>query len=124
MKEKLLIEAINKHVGTFMELSLEQKKEKLLDQIKKVIPMLEQRIKETKHPEGTVLETLYKRYVRAEEILLYHKEDIGKILIDGGCRAYHDEFFEYEGNPLTDEMFKAELMFREIWLKEIPKNKM
>ena len=42
------------------------------------------------------------RYMKAEEIISSN-EDISKIMISGGCRAYLDAFSDYM-NPLLGEM--------------------
>lgn len=52
------------------------------------------------------------RYMRAEEILI-NNDDIKKIMIVGGCRAYLDAFSDYM-NPLLIEMDKAEKMFSKL----------
>ena len=46
--------------------------------------------------------------MKAEEIISSN-EDISKIMISGGCRAYLDAFSDYM-NPLLGEMDKAEKM--------------
>ena len=68
-------------------------------QVRKVIELLEQRI--ILEPGRPILKTLYDRYMKAEEII--------KIMISGGCRAYLDAFSDYM-NPLLGEMDKAEKM--------------
>ena len=73
-------------------------------QVRKVIELLEQRIKND--PNRPILKTLYDRYTKAEEILL-NDDDISKIMISGGCRAYLDAFSDYM-NPILGEMDKAE----------------
>lgn len=79
-------------------------KEKLQIQVQKVIELLKIRIKEdTTRP---ILNTLFDRYKKALEIL-ESKDDIQKIVIKGGCRAYLDTFSDYM-NPLLIEMDKAE----------------
>ncbi len=79
-------------------------------QIDKVILLLEQRLKDD--PDSPILKTLYERYVRAEEILT-NNDDLKKIMIIGGCRAYLDAFSDYM-NPLLIEMGNAEKMFSNI----------
>lgn len=73
-------------------------------QVRKVIELLEQRIKND--PNRPILKTLYDRYTKAEEIL-FNDDDISKIMINGGCRAYLDAFSDYM-NPILGEMDKAE----------------
>lgn len=73
-------------------------------QVRKVIELLERRIKND--PNRPILKTLYDRYTKAEEILA-NNDDINKIMINGGCRAYLDAFSDYM-NPLLGEMDKAE----------------
>ena len=75
-------------------------------QVRKVIELLEQRI--ILEPNRPILKTLYDRYMKAEEIISSN-EDISKIMISGGCRAYLDAFSDYM-NPLLGEMDKAEKM--------------
>ena len=75
-------------------------------QVRKVIELLEQRI--ILEPNRPILKTLYDRYMKAEEIISSN-EDISKIMISGGCRAYLDAFSDYI-NPLLGEMDKAEKM--------------
>lgn len=84
--------------------------EKLTVQVKKVIDLLKQRLEND--PDRPILKTLYDRYTKAEEILLYNK-DIGKIMIKGGCRAYLDTFSDYM-NPLFIEMDRAEELLLEL----------
>ena len=74
--------------------------------IRKIIELLEQRI--ILEPNRPILKTLYDRYMKAEEIISSN-EDISKIMISGGCRAYLDAFSDYM-NPLLGEMDKAEKM--------------
>ena len=76
-------------------------------QVRKVIELLEQRII-ILEPGRPILKTLYDRYMKAEEIISSN-EDISKIMISGGCRAYLDAFSDYM-NPLLGEMDKAEKM--------------
>lgn len=85
----------------------------LKKQIEKVILLLEQRLIDD--PDRPILKTLYDRYVRAEEIL-NNNDDIKKIMIIGGCRAYLDAFSDYM-NPLLIEMDKAEKMFSNMNVK-------
>lgn len=82
-----------------MDTILELKK-----QIEKVIVLLEQRLIDD--PDRPILKTLYDRYVKAEKILT-NNDDIKKIMIIGGCRAYLDAFSDYM-NPLLIEMDNAE----------------
>ena len=63
-----------------------------------------------------ILKTLYDRYVRAEEILT-NNDDIKKIMVIGGCRAYLDAFSDYM-NPLLIEMDKAEKMLSNMNVKK------
>ena len=125
MNEAALIKNINKHVGVFMELSLDEKIEKLLVQIKKVIPMLEQSMEETTSiGKKLTLEDLYKRYVRAEEILLHqNKEDIVKIRVEISPDEICDLGDYRYSSPLHNEIFKAGLMYKEIWFIEILKKR-
>ena len=73
-------------------------------QVRKVIELLEQRI--ILEPNRPILKTLYDRYMKAEEIISSN-EDISKIMISGGCRAYLDAFSDYM-NPLLGEMAARE----------------
>lgn len=79
--------------------------------------MLEQRLKND--PNRPILKTLYDRYTKVE-VILSNNEDVYKIMISGGCRAYLDAFSDYM-NPLLAEMDKAEkmILFR-ILNKKIP----
>lgn len=88
-----------------MDTMLELKK-----QIEKVILLLEHRLIDD--PDRSILKTLYERYMRAEEILT-NNDDIKKVMIVGGCRAYLDAFSDYM-NPLLIEMDKAEKMFSKL----------
>lgn len=81
-------------------------------QLDKVITTLEERLQ--KEPDKLIIKTLYDRYVKAKQILL-NNEDVNKILIKGGCRAYLDSFSDYM-NPMLMEMDKAEKLL--IRLKE------
>lgn len=92
-----------------MDAILELKK-----QIEKVIVLLEQRLIDD--PERPILKTLYDRYMKAEEILT-NNDDIKKIMIIGGCRAYLDAFSDYM-NPLLVEMDNAEKMFSNMKCKK------
>ena len=76
-------------------------------QVEKVILLLEKRLMDD--PDRPILKTLYDRYVKAEEILT-NNDDIKKMMIVGGCRAYLDAFSDYM-NPLLIEMDKAEKCF-------------
>lgn len=76
-----------------MDAILELKK-----QIEKVILLLEQRLIDD--PDRPILKTLYDRYVKAGEILT-NNDNIEKIMIVGGCRAYLDAFSDYM-NPCND----------------------
>lgn len=96
-----------------MDAILELKK-----QIEKVILLLEQRLIDD--PDRLILKTLYDRYVKAEEILI-NNDNIEKIMIVGGCRAYLDAFSDYM-NPLLIEMDKAEKMFADLILRNIQQN--
>ena len=82
----------------------------LKKQIEKVILLLEHQLIDD--PDRHILKTLYERYMRAEEILI-NNDDIKKIMIVGGCRAYLDAFSDYM-NPLLIEMDKAEKMFSKL----------
>lgn len=87
-------------------------KEEILKQIEKVMVILEERLGDD--PDRPILKTLYSRYLKAEEILK-NNEEIKKIMISGGCRAYLDAFSDYM-NPLLIEMDKAEKMISELKL--------
>ena len=82
----------------------------LKKQIEKVILLLEHQLIDDQ--DRPILKTLYERYMRAEEILI-NNDDIKKIMIVGGCRAYLDAFSDYM-NPLLIEMDKAEKMFSKL----------
>lgn len=84
-------------------------KDLILKQIEKVIVLLKERLEDD--PNRPILKTLYFRYLKAEEILK-NNEEINKIMISGGCRAYLDAFSDYM-NPLLIEMDKAEKMISE-----------
>ena len=96
-----------------MDTILELKK-----QIEKVILLLEHQLIDD--PDRPILKTLYERYMRAEEILT-NNDDIKKVMIVGGCRAYLDAFSDYM-NPLLIEMDKAEKMFADLILRNIQQN--
>ena len=89
---------------------MDEKLQGLKIQVEKVIKLLEDRLKND--PNRPILKTLYNRYVRAEEILS-NGEEIEKIMIKGGCRAYLDAFSDYM-NPLLSEMYKAEKILSEL----------
>lgn len=89
---------------------MDDKMEKLMTQVKKVIELLKQRLEND--PDRPILKTLYSRYMKAEEILSYNG-DLGKIMIKGGCRAYLDAFSDYM-SPLFIEMDKAEELLLKI----------
>ncbi len=91
-----------------MDTILELKK-----QIEKVIVLLEQCLID--NPDRPILKTLYDRYVKAE-IILRNNDDIKKIMIIGGCRAYLDAFSDYM-NPLLIEMDNTEKMLSNMKLK-------
>ena len=42
-----------------------------------------------------------------------NNEDVGKVMIKGGCRAFRDAFNDYM-NPLLTEMDKAEELLSEL----------
>ena len=86
----------------------------LKEQIEKVIILLEQRLRDD--PDRPVLNTLHDRYVKAKEILS-NNDDVNKIMIIGGCRAYLDAFSDYM-NPLLVEMDNAERMFSDMKYQE------
>ena len=92
-----------------MDAILELKK-----QIEQVILLLEQRLMDD--PDRPILKTLYDRYVSAEEILT-NNDDIKKIMVIGGWRAYLDAFSDYM-NPLLIEMDKAEKMLSNMNVKK------
>lgn len=77
---------------------------RLEQQVDKVIELLKIRIEDDS--ERPILNTLLERYKKAQEIL-QNGDDIQKIVIRGGCRAYLDAFSDYM-NPLLIEMDKAE----------------
>jgi len=81
-----------------------------LKQINIVIDLLKTRLQND--PDRPILKTLYGRYMKAEEILT-NNEDINRIMIRGGCRAYLDAFSDYM-NPLLIEMDKVEKMLSEL----------
>ncbi|WP_312094516.1 hypothetical protein [Aminipila sp.] len=89
---------------------MEKKKEQLREQVVKVIKLLKIRLESD--PDRPILKTLLDRYKRAEMILL-NNEDINKIIIKGGCRAYLDAFSDYM-NPLLIEMDKAEELLQDL----------
>ena len=79
-------------------------KQKLQIQVDKVIELLKIRIEDDST--RPILNTLIERYIKAQEILK-NEDDIQKIVIRGGRRAYLDTFSDYM-NPLLIEMDKAE----------------
>ena len=85
-------------------------RDKMLEQVNKVIILLDSRLRDD--PNRPILNTLYYRYSKAKERLT-NNEDINKIMINGGCRAYLDTFSDYR-NPLLFEMDKAEKMMLEL----------
>lgn len=82
----------------------------LLKQINTVTDLLKMRLQND--PDRPILNTLYDRYIKAEEILT-NNADINRIMICGGCRAYLDAFSDYM-NPLLIEMDKAEKILSEL----------
>lgn len=94
---------------------MSQKEEMLKEQIVKVILILKQRLE--KEPDKLILNTLYERYTKAMLILL-NGENLRKIMIKGGCKAYLDSFSDYM-NPILLEMDKAEELLQEILNNEI-----
>lgn len=92
-----------------------QKEEMLKEQITKVMLLLKQRLE--KEPDRLILNTLYERYTKAMLILL-NGENLKKIMIKGGCKAYLDSFSDYM-NPILLEMDKAEGLLQEILNNEI-----
>lgn len=91
-------------------------KEELRNQLLKVKLLLEERLKNDS--DRAVLLTLHERYSKAIEIV-ESNQDIEKIMIAGGCRAYLDAFSDYM-NPMLIEMDKAENML--LLYKESRKN--
>lgn len=89
---------------------MSQKEEMLKEQIVKVILILKQRLE--KEPDKLILNTLYERYTKAMLILL-NGENLKKIMIKGGCKAYLDSFSDYM-NPILLEMDKAEELLQEL----------
>lgn len=87
-----------------------EKNNEFINQVRKVIEILEQYLINDK--ERPILITLYSRYMNALEVL-ENGEDIKKIMIKGGCRAYLDAFSDYM-NPLLLEMDKAEKIFSQM----------
>lgn len=96
----------NKRSKTIRRRTMDENVIEIKKQVRKVIELLEQRI--ILEPGRPILKTLYDRYMKAEEIISSN-EDISKIMISGGCRAYLDAFSDYM-NPLLGEMDKAEKM--------------
>ncbi len=82
---------------------MDEKKE-LQQLVDKIIGLLKIRIEDD--PKRPILKTLFDRYKKAQDIL-QNGDDIQKIVIKGGCRAYLDAFSDYM-NPLLIEMDKAE----------------
>lgn len=82
----------------------------LVEQIRTVISMLRQRL--DSDPGRPILITLYNRYIKAESIIT-NNDEINKIMIKGGCRAYLDAFSDYD-NPILKEMNKAERMLNDL----------
>lgn len=89
-------------------------REEVITQLDKVLILLNSRLKED--PDRLVLKSLYYRYLKAKEILMSN-EDIDKIMIKGGCRAYLDSYSDYR-NTLLFEMDRAEKMILELKVGE------
>ncbi len=89
---------------------MKNKEEELVKQIRIVINMLQKRL--VSDPNRPILITLYKRYIRAEEIIT-NCEEKNKIMIKGSCRAYLDAFSDYD-NPILSEMNKSEKLLNEL----------
>ncbi|APT44928.1 hypothetical protein [Bacillus safensis] len=86
------------------------KKQELIKQIQTVINILER-----EYPQEInqgVLQLIYKRYKNAQRIIQYN-EDLQKILIIGGVRAYLDSYND-DLNPFLDELHKAESLLKEM----------
>lgn len=87
--------------------------EELQKQIVIVIQLLQDKI--TDGNPKQIIYTLLDRYENAEYILK-ENDDIDKITILGGCRAYLDAYSDYM-NPLLVEMDKAEKIVKSISCK-------
>lgn len=90
------------------------KYKKLINQIEKVILELDKRL--VQEPDRKILNTLFDRYTKANEILKSNG-DINQIMIKGGFRAYLDSYSDYM-NPLLAEIDKAERLLKEIQSRE------
>lgn len=88
-------------------------KNQLIQQIKIVLNNLEQDY--CNEIKSGVLQLIYKRYERGLEIL-GEDEEIKAINIIGGIRAYLDNYSDYE-NPLLEELYKAEELYKELLKK-------
>ncbi|WJE38975.1 hypothetical protein QRD88_17230 [Bacillus safensis] len=86
------------------------KKQQLTKQIQTVINILE-KVYSQEINQG-VLQLIYKRYKNAQRII-QNNEDLQKILIIGGVRAYLDSYNDYL-NPFLDELHKAESLLKEM----------
>ncbi|KNY30550.1 hypothetical protein [Pseudobacteroides cellulosolvens] len=86
----------------------------LIDQINKVILILEEDFKKNNEP---MVELIIKRYKNAKDMLENTpQESLKRVLfkIDGGVRAYLEVSSDYM-NPLLDELHKAEKLLDEFF---------
>ncbi|WP_404431011.1 hypothetical protein [Sutcliffiella horikoshii] len=86
------------------------KRLRLIQQIKVVLSHLEREFG-TKLTSG-VLELIYKRYQNGL-VILQQNDDVAKIHIVGGVRAYLDSCSDYD-NSLLEEMHKAEKLYKKL----------
>lgn len=85
--------------------------DKLRNQTKKVIVLLEQQYK--KDP-SDMLKLIIKRYKRLLDILYLNEEfSSNDFVIKGSVRAYLDSRSDYD-NPILEEMTNTEKMFQSI----------
>lgn len=87
------------------------KKLELLNQIEVVLKEFEFKYTDEINENG-VIELIYKRYKNALEIIK-NNEDIHKLYIIGGVRAYLDSYSDYD-NPILNEMYKAEKLNKDL----------
>ncbi|KAJ0074034.1 MULTISPECIES: hypothetical protein [Bacillus] len=86
------------------------KKQELTKQIQTVINILEKEY--SQEINQGVLELIYRRYKNAQRIMQAN-DDLQKVFIIGGVRAYLDSHNDYL-NPFLDELHKAESLLKEL----------
>ncbi|APH03818.1 hypothetical protein [Bacillus weihaiensis] len=86
------------------------KKEQLSRQVKTVINILEKEY--SNEIKKDIFQLIYKRYKKALEVI-ENNQDLNRINITGGVRAYMDSYNDYQ-NPLLKELHKAENLLKEL----------